>query len=76
MPIYEYDCPRCETKFELMRPFSQSNEPAKCPDCQTESKRALSKFACFTTGEPGVTAPMGGGGCAGCSAGSCTTCGG
>ena len=28
MPIYEYVCPDCKTKFELMRPISKSSEPA------------------------------------------------
>ena len=76
MPIYEYVCPDCKNKFELMRPFSKSSEPADCPDCKTNSKRILSRFACFSKGESGVSAPVGGGGCAGCSSGSCSTCGG
>jgi len=75
MPIYEYGCPECKNKFEKMRPFSQSNEPAACPACQTESRRVFSKFACFSKSEGGVSAPVGGGGCAGCSSSNCSTCG-
>ena len=26
MPIYEYVCPNCKTKFELLRPMSQAGQ--------------------------------------------------
>ncbi|MCX6003189.1 MAG: zinc ribbon domain-containing protein [Chloroflexi bacterium] len=74
MPIYEYVCLGCKTKFELMRPLSKSSEPTECPKCKRTANRALSQFACFTTSEAGVTAPVGGSGCAGCASGSCSTC--
>jgi putative FmdB family regulatory protein len=75
MPIYEYVCNDCKTKFELMRPFSKSTEPAECPSCKSQARRILSRFACFTAGESGEMAPVGGGGgCAGCSSGSCASC--
>ena len=30
MPIYEYDCAGCDLHFEVMRPVTQSGEPANC----------------------------------------------
>ena len=36
MPIYEYVCPRCKTEFEVIRPFSEADKPAKCPQCNSE----------------------------------------
>ena len=36
MPIYEYVCGKCQNKFELMRPFSKSSDPADCPKCEKE----------------------------------------
>jgi putative FmdB family regulatory protein len=60
MPIYEYVCPSCDTKFELMRPMSRSRETAACPSCKTESGRALSKFACSTVNESGVSSSIAG----------------
>ena len=45
MPIYEFVCPKCGTEFEVMRPVSQSDEPARCPKCQTEARRQVSAFA-------------------------------
>ena len=75
MPIYEYVCGACKSKFELMRPFSKSTDPAACPACKGKGKRVLSRFACFTTSDSGVPAPVGGGGgCAGCSSSNCGTC--
>ncbi|MFC2041218.1 FmdB family zinc ribbon protein [Chloroflexota bacterium] len=75
MPIYEYVCPGCECKFELLRPLSKSNEPASCPRCNKEAERILSTFACFSTSENGLTSPVGGSSCASCGAASCSTCG-
>ncbi|MFC2072417.1 zinc ribbon domain-containing protein [Chloroflexota bacterium] len=75
MPIYEYACPSCEVKFELLRPLSQSGEGASCPHCQQSAERILSTFACFSTNESGMTSPVGGNSCASCGAASCDTCG-
>ena len=33
MPLYEYVCTDCESKFELLRPFSRADEVAECPHC-------------------------------------------
>jgi putative FmdB family regulatory protein len=75
MPIYEYVCNDCESKFELLRPFSQSNKGATCPQCQHEAERVLSVFACFSVDERGLSSPVGGDSCASCSTASCDTCG-
>ncbi len=75
MPIYEYVCPDCQFKFELMRSFSQSTEAASCPHCHKNAKRILSKFACFSTDASGATTSVGGNPCAGCSTQMCDTCG-
>jgi putative FmdB family regulatory protein len=78
MPIYEYVCPECKTKFELMRPISKSSEPADCPECKHTAERAISKFVCRASSEFSLTAPLGGGGggsgCSGCAGGSFATC--
>ncbi len=74
MPIYEYYCPTCDLKFDQMRPMSQSDAPAPCPHCASESGRCASVFA--ARGSDGKAVTGSGGGCAGCSAGSCASCGG
>lgn len=74
MPIYEYVCSDCETKFELLRPMSRANEDVPCPHCQQKAERILSTFASFSMDESGLSSPIGGNSCAGCSATSCDTC--
>ncbi len=74
MPIYEYVCPACESKFEILRPLSQATEGASCPQCQQDAERILSTFACFSTDESGLSSMLGGNSCAGCAATSCDTC--
>ena len=74
MPIYEYVCPNCELKFELLRPLSQAGELADCPECHRSAEQALSVFACFTTDESGLTSSLGDNACASCGAINCATC--
>jgi putative FmdB family regulatory protein len=78
MPIYEYVCPKCKNKFELMRPSAKADEPAACPACGLASKRIFSRFASVTKDSSGATAPVAGtgGGCSSCGSSSCATCGG
>jgi len=45
MPVYEYRCPKCGTEFELMRPMSDMDKPALCPQCGAEAERLISVFA-------------------------------
>jgi putative FmdB family regulatory protein len=75
MPIYEYVCPSCDLKFEILRPISQATEPASCPRCQKSAKRVLSTFASFSKDEGGLTSSIGGSSCSSCGATSCDTCG-
>jgi putative FmdB family regulatory protein len=57
MPIYEYQCPPCQRKFELLRPFSRADEPATCPLCQrTATKRCLSTVASAAAANAGPAA--------------------
>lgn len=45
MPIYEFRCTKCGSEFEIMRPFSQSDAPAKCPRCGGPGEKLTSVFA-------------------------------
>lgn len=82
MALYEYKCAGCEERFDLMRPMSQSDKPAPCPECGgDESYRLISNFASITPGASGgamgSTNPVmdariaRGGGGGGCCGGSC-----
>jgi putative FmdB family regulatory protein len=72
MPIYEYRCMDCRKKFDLLRPMSQSSEPAECPTCKGQAKRIASTF--MAKGSGGQTIAGGAGGCASCSSSSCSSC--
>ena len=45
MPIYEYYCPKCRKEFELMRPLSQTSEPAFCSTCGEQGQKLFSNCA-------------------------------
>ena len=74
MPLYEYFCPPCNQKFELLRPMSRAEEPATCPTGHTEANRVLSLFASFAKGDDGSVTPVGGSACSSCAADTCSTC--
>ena len=73
MPLYEYFCPKCTSKYELLRPMDRSDEPGTCPKGHSGGARTLSMFAAVTKGAGSIgmmEAPSGGGGC-GCGGGGC-----
>ncbi len=75
MPIYEYVCSSCNTKFEVMRPMSQADSPAACEHCHSKkTRRALSRFSASSGGKP-VSGTAAAGGCGSCSGGNCGHCG-
>lgn len=74
MPLYEYVCSTCRNRFEKLRPMSVATEEASCPDCGSQSPRALSVFASFVSGRVIEVVPAGGGGgcCGGGGACACS----
>lgn len=80
MPIYEYVCTACEQEFEEV--ILGSEQPI-CPACGSTETTKLMSRGVFRTGGPIVTGSpsanaittRGKSGCAGCSGGSCSTCG-
>ena len=46
MPIYEYTCKKCDTKFEKLIKSMSNGDKVPCPECHsTQTQRALSVFA-------------------------------
>ena len=43
MPVYEYYCRTCNTKFEKLQPMSASDKTAECPDGHEGAIRTLSR---------------------------------
>ncbi len=79
MPLYEYRCTNCESSFEMLRPMSQSDQPAACPYCaEVTGRRTISLFAAVSrdtgSGSRLVTS-SGSSGCGTCAGGHCSTCG-
>lgn len=74
MPIYEYYCPNCKSRFEKLRRMAEMDLFVACPQCAKGARRVLSVVAAVVgdrverfeaAGEMG-----GGGGCA-CGGGGC-----
>ncbi len=72
MPLYEYVCPKCESRFEQLRPASRMDETASCPSGHAGGKRVLSTFAALSKDSSGEASAIGGA-CGGCG-GGCTNC--
>ncbi|HKD77617.1 MAG TPA: zinc ribbon domain-containing protein [Ktedonobacterales bacterium] len=52
MPLYEYYCADCRTKFELLSPFSRADKDVVCQQCHsTKVRRLLSVFAAHRGGD-------------------------
>ena len=77
MPIFEYKCKKCNSKFEVLHKSSLNQEEVSCPNCKSnESQKLLSSFSAtgFSSGASscesgscGVQPSYGGG----CSSGTC-----
>jgi putative FmdB family regulatory protein len=66
MPIFEYKCEDCGTKFEKL---VRNGVAVDCPSCGKDHlKQEFSTFAAHANGAP-KAAPMGGG----CPSGMCRT---
>jgi putative FmdB family regulatory protein len=63
MPIFEYKCSDCETKFDFLHKSITNIESVNCPSCGSENnKKLLSTFSASTSS----AADFGG-----CADGSC-----
>jgi len=62
MPIYEYKCPECGHKFEIITTMDKRDE-AKCPKCGADVKRVYQGKCAFGAKGSGSC----GGNCQGCA---------
>src|SRR5258706_1859623 len=68
MPVYEYYCSHCHTKFEALRTMRQADDPIACESCESErTARVLSVFFAASGGQP--LSGMAAGGSCGCGGG-------
>ena len=74
MPLYEYYCADCQTKFDALRPMSQADVAIQCKSCESmHTRRMLSLFATLTSNKSDKTTQTMSGGFGGgcCGGGSC-----
>ncbi|HPN37518.1 MAG TPA: zinc ribbon domain-containing protein [Melioribacteraceae bacterium] len=51
MPIFEYQCKDCNTKFDILHKSINNIDKIKCPKCQSENtKKLLSTFSATING--------------------------
>jgi putative FmdB family regulatory protein len=63
MPLYEYVCRTCDTRFEARRAMGDAAAPIDCPDGHSETSRVLSVFAAVGRGVPDAGSAAGPPGC-------------
>ncbi len=71
MPVYEYRCSECNTKFDIFHKSSENKEEVICPKCSSkESKKVFSSFSSSIDGNTNNfggsndSSSFSGGGCA------------
>lgn len=42
MPLYEFQCDQCHTRFEARLPFSRADEAVTCPKGHQQTRRLFS----------------------------------
>jgi putative FmdB family regulatory protein len=73
MPLYEYYCPVCDKKFELLRSMSRAGEPAACPQGHEGAERVISVFSALTKSADGEVSSVASA-CSSCATGDCGSC--
>jgi putative FmdB family regulatory protein len=72
MPVYEYYCSTCRTRFEELVRVAGKGERATCPSCErADVPRVLSTFATVRGGSDGAELATAAGGCGGCGPSGC-----
>ena len=72
MPLYEFQCEKCDRHFEQLCDNIEASSEVRCPRCDSRRvQRLLSTFAMSVRG--GRTSASSSA-CSSCSATSCSTC--
>ncbi|MBK6914670.1 MAG: zinc ribbon domain-containing protein [Ignavibacteriales bacterium] len=66
MPIFEYQCQECKTKFDVFHKSQNQTEKINCPKCNSDKSRKL--FSTFSA----AVSNSGSDSYGGCSDGNCT----
>lgn len=58
MPIYEYTCKACNTRFDHLAKSMNETGKVKCPECKSaRTERAMSVFAVASSSAKSSSAP-------------------
>jgi len=69
MPLYEYRCPSCEHRFEVLQRIGEGGDDLSCTSCgRVQPEKLLSTFAGHAKGE-GSSATAADSGSPGCGSG-------
>jgi len=77
MPLFEYKCMECGTKYEVLQKSSKSQEDIICPTCNSlRNKKLLSTFSASVSGSRSSESSCASGNCempysGGCASGMC-----
>lgn len=64
MPLYEYRCPECGHRFEMLQRMGEGAEGLACPRCGAgKVEKQFSTFAASSSGGGGEAASCGSPGC-------------
>jgi putative FmdB family regulatory protein len=78
MPIYEYQCKRCQTVYEALIRNDGDEKKELCPECGCKGKTKMFSVFGMSSGAGNggemSSASSGGSSCGGCSKGSCSGC--
>ena len=52
MPLYEYQCKSCESKFEVLLSINEVSDELGCPECDSfDTTKVFAPFASLGTGK-------------------------
>jgi len=67
MPIFEYKCSECDTKFEVLHKSSVKQDDVTCPKCNSpKNKKLFSSFSSSINSDSSASSGD-------CSTGQCST---
>ena len=77
MPLYDYRCTDCQSKFLVRKRMAELDSPTHCPECNSlKTRHLISPVAVFSSSSGKRRALAGGPSCATCgqASTSCTSC--
>ena len=68
MPLYEYECPKCGKRIEVLQKMGEDGAGLTCPECGAGGLKKLMSASAIQVSGGGSSAPGPGCGAGGCPA--------